>query len=124
MTSIRRLLSQLNPDNQSENSKLVSMALKESEVDLKGYVLAMIDPDLYEFFISPEVDLSIKRYVDEDGLYKVSIGVSFVQDFNNFNKFLEQEMLETLVKEIRVRGLNLVFNDVCINGVQWRNDDK
>lgn len=91
------------------------------ELNLEGFILGFLELELQLF--DPEYFLlKVSKYVDFDSMTKIAVSVSFVQDHSVYDSKLEDKVLETLVSELKSRNLHYIFNDVSVNGKQWRND--
>ena len=66
------------------------------------------------------LDLAVREYTDVDGLRKVAVGVSILQDYKNVDENLEKNLAEALQLEITKRKWQYVFNDISVNTIQLR----
>lgn len=66
----------------------------------------------------------VKAYLDEDYTTKIAIGISYLQNSNNYVEDLDVQVLKTIYKELRKRNLELLVNDISVNDLQFRNGIK
>ena len=71
-----------------------------------------------EFFTS-----RVKAYLDEDFTMKISLGVSYLQDYRSFSDDLDLKVLHTLELALKDRNLELLVNDISVNDRQRRNGE-
>ena len=60
-------------------------------------------------------------YRDLDGLYKVALGVAFLQAPDNHDPDLEERLMKDILVSLELLGLQAVVNDISVNGLQLRN---
>lgn len=109
------------------DSQRISRSLATEDFDLSGYIYSMITSlGFSELVEDPETfSLQVKQYEDYDGEIRVAVGLAFIQDLREgIDPDLNDEVLKALRDEVIFRRLNFVFNDITINGVQWRDDDQ
>lgn len=135
----RNLIGIINDLNNSESidekkalSKLASAKLNENNSQVSSFLTPIIDrlsfsPELSGFEAITEsefYELNLNTYVDIDDSVKISIRISFLQDFENSNEFLDEMIALKIVKELQNNGLDIIVNDVCINLIQYRNGSR
>lgn len=121
MSTIRRQLLKVQTTPNKEEALLnFSAAIENEDVDLSGYIYGLLVSLGYEEILQDYYSLKVYKYKDLDNLNKLCISLAFLQDFTISKENLEREILNNLVNEISALGLDGVFNDINVNGEQWR----
>lgn len=131
--SLIRVVNELSSvSSQSEKERLsveASNALLKRQEYANSILIPIVESlkrsvDLYSFKTISEgefYDLEIRPYYDVDGIFRISIQISFLQDFNEPDTSLNEKVGLFLFNEILKRNLDILVNDICINDVQFRN---
>lgn len=85
------------------------LSLKLSELDFES----IVNGDFYE--------LNVNVYKDVDNFNKISIRMSFLQDFENSIEDFDEIVALKILEDVLRYNLDLVVNDICVNMVQYRN---
>lgn len=117
------------PHEKKQLSIEAGKALKSRQNQASSIIVPIIEatkrsPEMKRFKEISEGDfyeLEIRPYQDLDGFFHISIQVSFLQDFENFDNELSMKIGLFIFNELLKRNLEIVVNDICINDVQYRN---
>lgn len=90
---------------------------------LNRVLISNVEPRFTEIAKSEFYKLRISVYEDIDGRFRVAMGVSYLQDFEDFDVDLDMRVMLLMINEISKVHLDLVLNDVCINDIQFRNGE-
>lgn len=69
-------------------------------------------------------ELDVRPYYNENSVLKVSIQMSFLQDFENDHDDIDERIGLYIYNELFKRNLDTIVNDICINDVQYINGTK
>lgn len=131
--SLIRVVNELSSvSSQSEKERLsaeASNALLKRQEYANSILIPIVESLKRSFDLDPfkEIsegefyDLEIRPYYDVDGIFRISIQISFLQDFNEPDTSLNEKVGLFLFNEILKRNLDILVNDICINDVQFRN---
>lgn len=110
-------------------SKLASSKIIEDSSQANSFLMPIVERISLSFSDtfgqitnSDFYELNIVPYFDVDNLMKISIRISFLQDFEQTEENLDEKILFKLVEEVAKRNLDLLVNDICINMTQYRTD--
>jgi len=116
--------------DKKELSKMASSRIVEDDSQANSFLMPIIErislsfSDTFTKISSSEFyELNAVPYTDKDGLKKISLRISFLQDFESTEENLEEALLFKIVDEISKRNLEILVNDICINTMQHRTDD-
>jgi len=110
--------------------KISELLEKEQSRNLSGYIYRLLELvsrkgplDLITILNSEYSSLRIAPYKDTDNLYKVALGITFLSDDLNSDKEYYKDIAIQILRELKSRGIDEIFNDISINTVQFRNSE-
>lgn len=112
-----------------ELSQLAGELLKVNKTSASSFLVPLIEKlsfysglDNFENIMNSEFyELKIVPYIDDDENYKISIRMSFLQDFENFSENLDELVILMIAESLSERNLDILVNDICVNLIQYRN---
>lgn len=133
--TILKLLSDLREAEGEEIAVLSKKFEKNLEKDskiVKGIFYSVFNrvlltnavPELSKIVESGFFDARVVTYKDFDSGVRVAVGLSFLQDYEDFIPDLDDQVAAAIVGELEKNNLQLVFNDICVNSIQYRNGDR
>ena len=87
-------------------------------------IISNLEPKLTKIYNGEFFTVRITTYKDFNSKTHVAIGLSYLQDFDNFDNDLDDKVSSLIIKTIKEENLDIIFNDICVNLIQYRNGVK
>lgn len=116
-------------DEKKSLSKEASVSLMNDSKYVKNFLHFIFSRLVLKAEISPYSEIAnndfyevkVVPYEDIDGFYKISIRMTYLQDFENSQNDLDMKVSLLLYEELKNSNLDIIVNDICVNDVQIRN---